>query len=120
MMSYMSSSLPLIFFIKLTLIKIFLAAWIYQKSHAKWADKLRLEMTKLASFTKNFECVTALSPLLGNGKHFPFLYVKRTLVIPLDITGYCIEISTDIAALLCLRPRLSKGLTGFLLLHNNY
>ena len=43
---------------------------------------------KLASFTENFECVTAFSLLLGNGKHFPFLYFKRTVVIPLDYTGY--------------------------------
>ena len=33
-------------------------------------------------------CVTAFSPFLGNGKHFPFLYFKRTVVIPPDYTGY--------------------------------
>ena len=47
------------------------------------SDKLRLEMARLESFTK-----TAISPLLGNGKHFPFLYFKGTVVIPLDNTGY--------------------------------
>ena len=50
-------------------------------------DKICLEMAKLASFTPSFECVTVFSPLLGNGKHFPFLYFKRTVVIHLDYTG---------------------------------
>ena len=54
---------------------------------SKWADKICLEMAKLASFTPSFECVTVFSPLLGNGKHFPFLYFKRTVVIHLDYTG---------------------------------
>ena len=40
-------------------------------------------MARLASFTK-----TAISPLLGNGEHFPFLYFRRTVVMPLDNTGY--------------------------------
>ena len=53
----------------------------------KWADKIRLEMAKLASFTPSFKWVTVFSRLLGNGKHFPFLYFKRTVVIPLDYTG---------------------------------
>jgi len=53
----------------------------------KWADKIRLEMAKLASFTPNFECVTVFSPLLGNGDQFPFLYFKRTVVITLDYAG---------------------------------
>ena len=48
----------------------------------------------------------------------------KTLPLPLKgqwwypLTKQDIEISTDIAALLCLRPRLSKRLTRFLLFHN--
>ena len=66
MMLYTSSSLPLILFN--TFIE-FLAEYVLRRNiylmWPKWADKLHLEMAKLASFTENSECVTAFSPPLG-------------------------------------------------------
>ena len=54
----------------------------------KWGDKIGLEMAKLASvpsFLPSF--FPQFSPRIGNGKHFPFLYFKRTVVILHDYTG---------------------------------
>ena len=86
----------------------------------KWADEICFEMAKLASFTPKFECVTVLSPLLGNGKHFPFLYFKGTVVILLDYTGnrnFHRHSSVVVFATTFIQ-RLSKCLPGFLLLHD--
>ena len=86
----------------------------------KWTDEICFEMPKLASFTPNFECVTVLSPLLGKGKDFPFLYFTRIVVIPLDYTGnrnFYRHSSVVVFATTFIQP-LSKCLPGFLLLHN--
>ena len=54
----------------------------------KWGDKIGLEMAKLASVPSVLPSFfPQFSPLLGNGKHFPFLYFKRKVVILHDYTG---------------------------------
>ena len=54
----------------------------------KWGDKIRLEMAKLASVPSVLcSFFPQFSPLLRKGKHFPFLYFKRTVVIFHDYTG---------------------------------
>jgi hypothetical protein len=45
----------------------------------EWANKLGLEVTKLAPFINNFKCVLTFSPLLGNRKHFALLKLSHLL-----------------------------------------
>ena len=53
----------------------------------KWADKIRLEMAKLASVPSVLPSFfPQFSPLLRKGKHF-FLYFKSTVVILHDYIG---------------------------------
>ena len=55
----------------------------------EWATlKFCLEVAKLDPSIENFKCVPAFSPLFGDRKHFAFLYLKWTEVIPFDYAGY--------------------------------
>ena len=52
------------------------------------ANKLGLKAAKLPPIIQNFKRVFAFSPFLINGKHFSFVYVKRTLVVSFYDTEY--------------------------------